>query len=165
MARAYIGLGSNQGDRMAHLAEALAGLRRLGEVERFSRVYETEPVGFLQQPDFLNAACCLNTDLDPPTLLFELKRIEGALGRRPTFPNGPRPIDLDLLLYDDRVIDTPELRVPHPRLAERAFVLVPLMDIAPGVLHPELGRTVADLWSALESEEGVRPYVAGGAAR
>jgi 2-amino-4-hydroxy-6-hydroxymethyldihydropteridine diphosphokinase len=165
MPRAYLGLGSNLGDRMANLAEALAALRRLGEVECFSRVYETEPAGFLQQPDFLNAACCLRTELEPPALLADLKRIERDLGRRPSFPNGPRPIDLDLLLYDDRVIDTFELQVPHPRLAERAFVLVPLLYIAPGALHPGLGRTIADLWSALESEEGVRPYVAGEAVR
>jgi 2-amino-4-hydroxy-6-hydroxymethyldihydropteridine diphosphokinase len=165
MARAYLGLGSNQGDRMGHLAGALAALRQLGSLEAISRVYETEPVGFLQQPDFLNAACRLHTALEPLALLAELKRIERELGRVPSFRNGPRAIDLDILLYDDRVVDLPGLRIPHPRLAERAFVLVPLMDIAPGLLHPELDRTVADLWSALESEEGLRPYLAGGGVR
>lgn len=161
MARALIGLGSNQGDRIAFLGEALGELRKLGFVDQFSRVYETEPIGFLQQPDFLNAACSLKTDLGPQALLRELKRIERQIGRVSTFPNGPRAIDLDLLLYDDVVIDAPELQVPHPRLAERAFVLVPLMDIAPDAVEPTSGLTVASLWSMLDSEEGVRPYEAG----
>ena len=132
----------------------------LGEVSsglRLSRLYETEPAGFASQPSFLNAACGLWTSLDPFELLREMRRIQDDLGGPHTFPNAPRALDIDLLLYDRLVIDTPLLTIPHPRMAERDFVLRPLGDLAPAYLHPILGMTIADLLAgALAGREQVR---------
>lgn len=129
MARVYLGLGSNLGDRHGHLDLALAALAPLGTVRRTSRRYRTAPIGFLEQPEFLNQVAELETALDARQLLDRLKRIEARLGRATAFRNAPRVIDLDILLYDDAEIDEPGLRVPHPRLRERAFVLRPLAEL------------------------------------
>ena len=143
MVRAYIGLGSNLGDREATLRRALDLLG--DEVVAVSSFRETEPVGYLDQPRFLNAAAALDTELAPRALLDRLLEVERELGRTREGPRfGPRTIDLDLLLYGDRTIDEPGLTVPHPRLAERLFVLEPLAELDPDLDVPGHGR-VADL--------------------
>lgn len=155
--RAYVGLGSNLGDRAAMLRAALERLASLGKILAASSVYETEPWGKTDQPRFLNAACILETELEPRDLLHGLARIERELGRDRLAEErwGPRVIDLDLLLYDGRVENTDALAVPHPRLHERAFALVPLAEIAPEAVHPLLGKRISDLAKQL-GRAGVR---------
>jgi 2-amino-4-hydroxy-6-hydroxymethyldihydropteridine diphosphokinase len=155
MAKAYIGLGSNLGDRMATLRTAVRRLETLGRITGVSSVYETEPVGYLDQPRFLNAVVALETALTPADLLGALLGIERDLGRSRSFANAPRTLDLDLLLVDDVIAHSPELILPHPRLHQRAFVLVPLAEIVPGVVHPGSGQTVWELLRALPDRDGV----------
>jgi 2-amino-4-hydroxy-6-hydroxymethyldihydropteridine diphosphokinase len=152
---AYIALGSNLGDRLAHLRQAVRALRELGEVESVSPVYETEPVGYADQPRFLNAVLRLRTELSPRELLERMQEIERQAGRVRPFPNAPRTLDLDLILYDDTVMETPELTLPHPRFHERAFVLRPLVDIAPDVVHPLLDLTAREMLARLEPVTGI----------
>ena len=153
---AYVALGSNLGDRLTTLLEAVRRLRKLGRVEVVSAVYETDPVGFDDQPPYLNAVAQLRTDFQPQRLLARLLEVEADLGRVRTFPNAPRTLDLDLLVYDDLVLDAPDLTLPHPRLHERAFVLVPLYEIAPELVHPRSGMSITDLLASLEPSIGVR---------
>lgn len=145
MTAVYLGLGSNLGDREANLRRALELLGSKVKVLAVSSIYETEPVGFLSQPRFLNAVCRVETAMRPEELLLFVKSIEKGMGRKQSFRNAPREIDIDILLYGDEVMETPELVVPHPGLARRAFVLVPLVEIGPQVLHPVLRRTAAEL--------------------
>jgi 2-amino-4-hydroxy-6-hydroxymethyldihydropteridine diphosphokinase len=155
VATAYIALGANLGDRLATLQAAVAELRALGTDVAASSVYETEPVGYLDQPPFLNAVVRLDTELSPIELLNQLHRIENAHARVRSFKNAPRTLDLDLLLYDQRIIDAPDLTVPHPRMADRAFVLVPLAEIAPDVIHSASGKTIRELSNAIGSTADV----------
>lgn len=144
----YIGAGTNLGDRRANLGGALAALARLGTVEAVSSVYESEPVGYTEQPAFWNLVARLRTALEPFDLRAALGAAEQRLGRRRTFRNGPRVIDLDVLLYGDRRVDTAELVIPHPRMMQRAFVLRPLAELDPEIRHPVSGERVADRLAA-----------------
>lgn len=155
MATAYIGLGANLGDREGTLREAVRRLATLGEVTAVSSLYETEPVGYREQPPFLNAAVALQTRLAPEELMAAMLAIERGLGRTRSFRNAPRTLDLDLLLVDDRILDAPGLALPHPRLHERAFVLAPLAEIAPTAIHPEYDASIAALLANLPDRSGV----------
>ena len=141
----YLGLGSNLGDRRANLKAAATGLPPAAAIIRASGVYETEPWGYLDQPAFLNQVLETETSLSPLDLLAALKRLEASLGRQATFRYGPRLIDLDILLYDQLVLNQPDLIIPHPQLAQRAFTLVPLAELAPDLIHPLLGASMAKL--------------------
>jgi 2-amino-4-hydroxy-6-hydroxymethyldihydropteridine diphosphokinase len=161
-ATVYLSLGANVGDCLANLRMALARLQTLARLEAVSSLYETQPQGVRDQPLFLNAVCRVSTGLEPQALLRLLKNLEWEIGRRPGGQTwGPRPIDLDILLYDERVVDATELKVPHPRLAERAFVLVPLAELAPELRHPLLGKTMKELQASV-GEEGVRRIAPAG---
>lgn len=164
MATVFLGIGSNLGDREKNINLALEKLGQVGYVRRVSSQYETEPVGYKDQPWFLNLVAELETQLSAPELLQALKALEKEMGRTPSPRFGPRPIDLDILLYDDLVLDTPELTVPHPRLAERAFVLIPLAEIAPQVLHPILKKSMRELRDALPKGPEVRLLRGSGAS-
>lgn len=151
----YLGLGTNIGDRAANLAEARRRLPPGVAVETTSAIYETQPWGLPDQPPFLNQVVRGRTTLSPHDLLAYAKQIEREMGRRPAVRYGPRLVDLDLLLYGDQVIESHTLVVPHPRMVERAFVLVPLAELAPELMHPVLVRTIADLARTVPGREGV----------
>jgi GTP cyclohydrolase-4 len=152
----YLGLGANLGDRRYNLIRARGFLAQKGRVRQMSSFYETEPWGYQEQPRFLNAACCLVTSLSPDELLSQIKKIEHALGRVPSFANAPRPIDIDILFYGEQIIQTPQLIIPHPRLEERAFVLIPLVEITPDLVHPVSRRTIAELAEKVAGKEKVK---------
>jgi len=149
MIRAYVALGSNLGDPVGTLKDAIENLAALrgSLLKAISSLYRTAPVGLRHQPDFINAVVALDTRLAPMELLEELFAVEAAFGRQRGIKNAPRTLDLDLLLYGDQVQDDPQLTIPHPRMHERAFVLVPLAEIAPDTFIPGRGR-VADLLAA-----------------
>ena len=148
----YLALGSNLDDRLANLKQAVASLSPQMEVKAKSHIYETPPWGHTDQPKFLNQVVKAKTYLAPEPLLKHLKRLEIALGRKTSFPNGPRLIDMDILFYDDLVLETPLLTLPHPRLHERGFVLLPLMDIAPNLLHPVSKKSVSEMIASRDVE-------------
>jgi 2-amino-4-hydroxy-6-hydroxymethyldihydropteridine diphosphokinase len=148
----YLALGTNLGDRERNLRAALGAMPPQLRVRKESRIYETPPWGFTEQPPFLNMAAEAETELEPLPLLDHLKALEVRLGRSQTFRYGPRLIDLDILFYDDRIVDTARLSIPHPRLMERAFVLLPLNDIAPELVHPVLGRSVQELLKQVDAQ-------------
>lgn len=141
----YLALGSNLGNRAANLKEAIAALSPQMEVQARSQVYETPPWGYTDQEKFFNQVLKVKTYLAPEPLLKHLKRLEVALGRKASFQNGPRLIDIDILFFDDLVFESPALVIPHPRVHERGFVLLPMMDIAPDFVHPVKQKSVRDL--------------------
>ncbi|HEY7349781.1 MAG TPA: 2-amino-4-hydroxy-6-hydroxymethyldihydropteridine diphosphokinase [Ktedonobacterales bacterium] len=147
-----LGLGSNLGDRDAFLRAALAQLAPAYQVERVSSVYETAPQLVVEQPLYHNLVCAGRTQLSPHDLLRFLKALEQRLGRTPSYRYGPREIDLDIVLYGDQIINTADLIIPHPRMAERAFVLTPLAEIAPQMRHPVLQRTMHELAEAVAAQ-------------
>jgi 2-amino-4-hydroxy-6-hydroxymethyldihydropteridine diphosphokinase len=159
---AAIALGSNLdsrfGDREANLREAVRRIGELGEVRAVSSFFDTEPVGFLEQPRFLNGALLLETELEPVALMRGLLSIERAMGRKRegAVAKGPRVIDLDLLLYGDVAMETEELTLPHPEMQDRRFVLEPLAEIAPDWVHPVLGVTVLAMLERVAADHGLR---------
>jgi 2-amino-4-hydroxy-6-hydroxymethyldihydropteridine diphosphokinase len=142
---------------MANLQTAINTLLPVVQPITISPVYETAPWGYTEQPAFLNQVIQAGTDLAPLKLLEYLKSLETALGRKPTFRYGPRVIDLDILFYDDLILETPELTIPHPNMHERAFVLLPLADLAPDLRHPVLGKPVKELLEGVD-REGIKLY-------
>ena len=150
----YLGLGSNLGDRQANLDRALEFLSQRLRMGEISSIYDTEPVGDSNQPRFLNMVCQAFTRLEPPALLTLAKGIEQKLGRGGK-SGAPRTIDIDILLYGDQVIETPALVIPHPKMTERAFVLIPLDEIAPDVVHPVEKKTVRELLKNVTEKQGV----------
>ncbi len=157
MITVYIALGTNVGEREENLRAALQHLPDVGvHIQRVSSVYETEPVDFLDQDWFLNTVLEAQTELDALDLLRALRVIEARMGSRKAFAKGPRLIDLDILLYGNETMDTPELQVPHPRMLERRFVLAPLAEIAPNLRHPNWKSGVAKLLTDLSDRSEVR---------
>ncbi len=154
----YLSLGSNLGDRKANLRNAIAQLGELGKVQAVSSFYETEPVGLVPQPWFLNCAVKLDTEKMPRQLISAVLGLEQGMGRQRKQKNGPRIIDIDILLFGTSVIETAGLTVPHPRLHERRFVLEPLAEIAPVVRHPVLKRTIRELRDALTPGQTVHRF-------
>jgi 2-amino-4-hydroxy-6-hydroxymethyldihydropteridine diphosphokinase len=153
----YLSLGSNLGDRAANIERAIAALPEAGvRVLRRSSLYETEPVDFLAQPWFLNCVVEAETSLMPRQLLHALQEIERTFGSRKRVPRGPRLVDLDILFYASSVIRTEEMEIPHPRMTERRFVLVPLGELAPELRHPVLGATIVELLAATQDKSTVR---------
>jgi 2-amino-4-hydroxy-6-hydroxymethyldihydropteridine diphosphokinase len=153
----YLGLGSNLEDRQNNLKLALDFISERIKIEKLSPVYDTAPVGDTNQPRFLNMVARVSTRLPANTLLFMAKGIEAKLGRVPI--DSPRPIDIDILFYGDQVINTPpQLIVPHPRLTERGFVLTPLADIAPDLVHPVNKKTVKQMLEEIKGKDDVKPY-------
>ena len=154
----YLSLGTNLGNRLDNLKHALESMKEFCQVVASSSVYETDPWGFEDQPFFYNQVVKIETVLDPIQLLREIKKMELEMGRIPTFQYGPRLIDIDILLYEDLIIVEENLKIPHPLLQERRFVLVPLCEIAAELLHPVLKKTFEELLEVCEDKGVVKKY-------
>ena len=150
----YLGLGSNMGDRQENLDKALEFLSQRLRMGKISSVYDTGPIGNVEQPRFLNLVCQAYTRLTPEALLALAKGIEKKLGRTGK-SSGPRSIDIDILLFGEQVVENPELIIPHPKMAERAFVLIPLAEIAPDLTHPVSGKTIKELADDVKEKQGI----------
>ena len=162
MPAVFIALGSNVGERQANLREAVRLLRESGiEITKLSSAYETEPVDYLEQPWFLNSVLEARTDFPATQLLATLRAIESRMGSKKPFAKGPRLIDLDILLYGDETVDTPQLQVPHPRMLQRNFVMVPLAEIAPHLRHPSWPANITQLLAQSPDKSLVRPVAQG----
>jgi len=154
---AYIGIGSNAGDKVLNCETAISEILKIDQHKLLGRssFFNTRPIGYTAQGWFVNSVIKIETDLEPIDLYRMLKTIEIRLGRKETFRGGPRVIDLDLLLFDDRRIETEELQVPHPRFHERQFVLIPLAEIDQNLIHPVLKKTVGELLEEIKEDQGV----------
>jgi 2-amino-4-hydroxy-6-hydroxymethyldihydropteridine diphosphokinase len=152
----YLSLGSNVGDREAQLREAQTRLGEAGKIVAVSSLYETEPVDFTGQPWFLNCVVAFETEQTPEELMSSILRIEREMGRRRLQKKGPRTIDIDILLFGDDVVDSPEVTIPHPAMHLRRFVLEPLAEIAPSAIHPVFQKTIRQLRGALPAGQAVR---------
>jgi len=152
----YLSLGSNLGDRDRNLRDAIRALEGVGRVQAVSSFYETEPVDFADQAWFLNCAVAIESCLSPERMMAELLCLERKLGRERTHSKGPRTIDIDILLFGERIVDGPDLKVPHPAMHRRRFVLAPLADIAAEARHPAMNRTVQQLLAELPEGQVVR---------
>jgi 2-amino-4-hydroxy-6-hydroxymethyldihydropteridine diphosphokinase len=155
MSNVYLGLGTNLGDRKQNISKAIEAISLKMSISKQSSLYETTAWGYTNQPDFLNQVIQVETNMSPLRLLNFLKKTEVKLGRVENFRYGPRLIDIDILFYDDLIKTTSRLQIPHPRIPERAFVLVPLNEIAPGYVHPVLKKTIAELLTKLPNKTGV----------
>lgn len=153
---AYLSLGSNLGDRAANLRSALARLDAAGRILAVSALYETQPLEIVDQPWFLNCVAAIETEKTPRELLELALQVEAAMGRVRVHNKGPRNIDIDILLFGDRVVEEPGLKIPHPAMHLRRFVLEPLVEIAPEVRHPVLGKTMRELLAELADGQEVR---------
>jgi len=151
MHHVYLGLGSNLGNRKCNLEEAIRQISEFATINKISSIYETEPWGLKDQPKFLNLVIFVESTLGPNELLLHLKKIEQQMGRKKSVRFGPRLIDVDILFYDDYMMNTPELTIPHPHLTERAFVLVPLAEIAPKLVHSQNHKTIKALLQEVDS--------------
>jgi len=158
---AYLSLGSNLGNREQNLRGAIRQAITLGRLVAVSSFYQTEPVEFTDQPWFLNCVIALKTATQPAQLMAELLRIEHEMGRQRVLKKGPRSIDIDILLFGDDVVNTPELTIPHPEMARRRFVLQPLAEIAPELLHPVSQKTVTQILAELPAGQRVQKYEPG----
>ncbi|HLG23706.1 MAG TPA: 2-amino-4-hydroxy-6-hydroxymethyldihydropteridine diphosphokinase [Candidatus Nanoarchaeia archaeon] len=158
MPQAFIGVGSNLGDKEQNIKKAVSEIKKISKTIKLSSLYKTEPVGFKEQDWFLNCALEIETKLAPADLLKSLKEIEKKMGREKTFKNGPRIIDLDMLFYGNTVLKNKTLKIPHPKIRERKFVLVPLNEIAPDFIHPKLKKKVNDLLKETKDKSEVELY-------
>ena len=155
----YLGLGRNRGERRENLFQCHAALNRVGaRVIKYSSVYETQPVGDMDQPWYLNQVVEIDSELEPDKLLNTIKQIEREMGRNPLQSGKPRPMDIDILLAEDRIVHSSELQIPHPRLHERNFVLIPLKEIAPDIMHPILKLEIKAILANSQNRSQVKLY-------
>jgi 2-amino-4-hydroxy-6-hydroxymethyldihydropteridine diphosphokinase len=154
----YLSLGTNLGNRAANLKQAVSSLSPQMRVMKKSSIYETPPWGYTEQDPFLNQAVMVTTILEPEPLLKHIKRLEVAMGRKASFRYGPRLIDIDILFYDDLILETPTVVIPHPYVHERGFVLIPLMDIAPDLMHPVMKRNIREMVAFCDDLSGIKKF-------
>jgi 2-amino-4-hydroxy-6-hydroxymethyldihydropteridine diphosphokinase len=158
MTRVLLGLGSNLGDKEKNIKDAITSISAFSIIKKKSHLYHTEPVGFADQPWFLNCAIEIETEVKPHELLSLVKSIEQKLGRKKTITHGPRQIDIDILFYGDFVLKTKDLVIPHPLIQDRLFVLQPLLDIDPFFIHPVQKKSIQELYKHLSATHEVHLY-------